>query len=258
MVKEMGRTRWTNVKVATVVIIAILLTAGICMLYTVLCPPICTNHFPVESNQWCSSKGDYWIAALDYYDNVEGWEYGKQITLVNITDMNGGAHPNLTATLSYWNVTDWAEIGDIPFPLPNDEIYPRNSIIPLCYNDYSVMEDLLFVSLGNILLEYDGEMINFSISSHEQYITCVQEIYPTMDWYNGEYIIDGYYYGIVYIMEAYFTGGGFTFYLKLEVAADCATGIPLYESFTFVIVTLGATALIRLNTVATSVTLVPV
>jgi len=252
----MGKTRWTTIKVATVVIIAILLTAGICMLYTVLCPPTCTNRFPAESDQWCSTG--YWIAALDYYENVEGWEYGKQITLVNITDTNGGMHPNATAMLSYWNVTDWAEIGSISLPLPDDEILPRNSIIPLCYNDYSIMEDILFVSLSNILLEYDGEMINFSISSQEQYITCVQEIYPTMNWYNGEYIVDGYYCGIVYTMEAYFSSGGATFYLKLEVAADCATGIPLYESFLFVIVDMGATALIRLNTVATSVALTSV
>jgi len=258
----MGRTHWTNIKVAAVVIIAILLTAGICMLFMFLSPPTCTNHFPAEYDQFCADEGDYYICAIDSIFSEEPMLNAyKTIGLVTINSTYGSDDPPIEVygELYIWD-DGWGYWLDLLFPL--DYFYgPYPPLIPCTYNDYEETENLLFTSLENIVANLEGSptVLNFSISHREQFVTMTQECHAAMEFYNGEYIVDAYYYGVEYVLEAYIDyPPDDTIYLKLEIVSECNSGIPLLQSAIFVEYTGSAVnfyGIISAKTIATSVTL---
>jgi hypothetical protein len=170
----------------------------------------CTQQFPPESNSWCAEEGTYYIAALDeiFMDNESYIDTNKEIVLITIEETYNVDDPpcEVYGSIVFWAGTDWGEGSYLQFPF---EYYGEGyaPLIPCTYNDYSVTEDLIFESLLNIIeySEGDYEVINFSISSVERYVTMTVECHDSLPFYypSLEFITEGYYYGVEYELEAW-------------------------------------------------------
>jgi hypothetical protein len=266
MVKEM-RKHWTNIKVATVIIIAILLTAGICLLSMF----ICENHFPPESDQWCTDEGEYYIGALDtiFYNTIEGgWtETYKDLALITINETyHVEAGYWVAGELYLFDNYEWVFTDYLQFPI--EYINESNTpLVPLTCNDYGVTEELMFMSLVNVIANFEGNatVINFTISHTEQYVTMTQECDTPVNFFDPAtaFITVGYFYGVEYTMECWIDfPPNQAIYLKMQIVSECHSGIPLFQSLilTTYVNGFGCTfcSIFSLKTIATSVLLIEV
>lgn len=231
----------------------------------------CTRDFPPEANSWCAEEGTYYIAALDeILMDGEGYvETYKQIALITIDSTYNATDPpvEVFGNMVFWAGYEWDdEPMFLQFPLEylGEGFAP---VIPCTYNDYGVTEDLLFESLLNAVeySEGDYEVLNFSISSVERYVTMTVECHESLPFYNttSEFITEGYFYGVEYELEAYLDyNSTATIYLEIQVVSECNSGIPLFQSYIFATWMDGygwiATSIFSLKTIATSVALIEV
>lgn len=227
----------------------------------------CTRDFPPEANQWCAPEGTYYIAAMDeIFLDGEGYiDTYKEIALITIESTYNYDDPPIEAygSVVFWDSMDWGEGYWLNFPIYEyGEGYAP--MIPCTYNDYSVTEDLIYESLLNIVEASEGnyEVLNFSVTSVERYVTMTVECHDSMPFYYPalEYLVNGYYYGVEYELECWLDyNSTATIYLKIQVVSECNSGISLFQSYIFAtwvpIYGWIATSIFSLKTIVTSIEL---
>jgi len=227
----------------------------------------CTQQFPPESNSWCAEEGTYYIAALDeIFMDEEGYvETYKSIALITVEETYNFDDPpcEVYGDVVFWDGIDWGEGYSLNFPIYGyGEGYAP--LIPCTYNDYSVTEDLILESLENIVEASESmyEVLNFSISSHERYVTMTVECHDSLPFYypSLEFLVDGYYYGVEYELACWLDyNSTATIYLDIQVVSECNSGIPLFQSYVFAtwVPVYGwiATSIFSLKTIVTSIEL---
>ena len=231
----------------------------------------CTRQFPPESNDWCTKEG-YYIGALDsiFYNTMEGgWtETYKDIALITINETYNFDDPPVEAygELYLFNSYAWEFTDYLQFPFPYLSEY-NTPLVPLTYNDYSVTEDLMFMSLLNVITNFEGNatVLNFTISHAEQYVTMTQECDTPVNFFNPDtdFITEGYFYGVEYTMDVWIDyPPNETIYLKLQIVAECNSGIPLFQSLILSTYLAGfgcvTCSIFSLKTIATSFALIEV
>jgi len=224
-------SKWKNRSIALLCAIIIGLLLFLCL------RPLgsCTQQFPAEKRQWCTDEGEYYFGALDIILVTEGVTSMKSIVAITINSTYNYDDPPIEVygELYFWDDL-WEYWGDLHFPTDSfSGVDPP--LIPITYNDYSDTEDLMFESFSNTI-EYLGgnvSVINFTISSNEQYVTVTQECHEAMPFFNpaSEYITEGYFYGVEYELEAWIDSPpNQTLYVKWQIVSECNSGIPLFQS----------------------------
>jgi hypothetical protein len=252
----------SNSKVYLSILAALLL---ISLIVVAFYPRQTCATFPTERDGFCADDGDYYICAIDSILSYEPMlNTYKTIGLVTINETYDSNDPPIEVygELYIWN-DGWEYWLNLIFPL--DYFYgPYPPLVPCTYNNYEETEDLLYTSLENIVANLEGSptLLNFSISHHEQFVTMTQECHPANEFYNGEYIVDAYYCGVEYILEAYIDyPPNDTIYFKAEIVSECNSGIPLLQSYILVEYTNSAVSfygIISAKTIATSIALLEV
>lgn len=201
---------------------------------------------PAQKNQWCTNESEHYLFIWEWMSYSDSSFTEKYISLMDLEEIrnNVSAIDNKNETYAYGQNYVWDDVGEYWEDNGTARIVDNNSfsyvdqfLIPLGYNNYTVMMDKIIEqqlwywndSVGDIV-----EIFNYSYDEVISYTS--KEINQYLPYYSNENMLDGFYLATRY--QFYFeinnTVSGEYTQVEGDYLFECNTGIPLHQSLIFI------------------------